>query len=90
MKNDCARCEVDRIRQESLSDSGPAEINRNLLADLFDLIYFIYGEFKGSYHSIASDQYVNRARVLEVVNQAIDKAEMEAVDTWRNNQRRVK
>lgn len=88
MKNNCARCEMDRIRRESLSDKGPTEINQNLLSDLFDLTYFLYGEFRGNYSSISSDRYVNRARVLEVVNAAIDKAEMQAVDAWRSNQRK--
>lgn len=88
MENNCARCEARRIQQESLSDKGPREINQNLLADLFDLTYFLYGEFRGNYSSISSDRYVNRARVLEVVNSAIDKAEMQAVDAWRSNQRK--
>lgn len=84
MKNSCVKCEAQRINQESLSDKGPDEINQNLLSDLFDLVYFVYGEFRGVYGS----RYVDRNRVLGVVGTAIDKAEAEAVDAWREEQRK--
>lgn len=87
MENNCARCEARRIQQESLSDKGPTEINQNLLADLFDLTYFIYGELRGTKDTVGSGRYVDRNRVLAVVNAAIDKAELSAVDAWRRERR---
>ena len=87
MKNNCVRCEAQRITQESLSDKGPEEINQNLLSDLFDLVYFVYGEFRGVYGSTDS-WYVDRNRVLGGGGTAIDKAEAEAVDAWREEQRK--
>jgi hypothetical protein len=97
MKNNCVKCEAQRITQESLSDKGPDEINQNLLSDLFDLVYFIYGEFR------CSDRYegweinegagstvldIDRDLVLGVVGAAIDKAEVQAVEAWREEQRK--
>ncbi len=87
MKNNCVKCEAQRITQESLSDKGPDEINQNLLSDLFDLVYFVYGEFRGGYGATDS-WYVDRNRVLGVVGTAIDKAESQAVDAWREEQRK--
>ena len=87
MKNNCPRCEWQRVRDESLSDKGPREINQNLLSDLFDLTYKIYGEFQGTYSSISTDYYVDRAKVLEVVTAALDKAEKQALDEWRRQKR---
>jgi len=86
MKNNCVKCEAQRITQESLSDKGPEEINQNLLSDLFDLVYFVYGEFRGV--GRGSFWYVDRNRVLGVVGTAIDKAEAQAVDAWREEQRK--
>lgn len=85
MKNNCPRCEWSRIREESLSDKGPREINQNLLADLFDLVFSIYGEFRGTKDTIGADRYVDRNRVLAVVSAAIDKAELSAMDAWREH-----
>ena len=87
MKNDCPRCEWARISEESLSDKGPREINRNLLAELFDLVFSIYGEFRGTKDTVGADRYVDRNRVLAVVNAAIDKAEISALDAWRREHR---
>jgi len=86
MKNDCSKCEMNRIFEESLSDKGPVEINSNLMADLFDLVFVVYRVARGTRDTVGSDRYINRDRILEVVNAAIDKAEMEALDEWRANQ----
>lgn len=86
MKNNCVKCEAQRITQES-RDKGPDEINQNLLSDLFDLVYLLYGEFRGV-GSRTDTWYVDRNRVLGVVGAAIDKAEIQAVDAWREEQRK--
>ena len=86
MKNNCPRCEWERVA-ESLSDRGPREVNQNLLSDLFDLTYKIYAEFQGTYSSISTDYYVDRAKVLEVVTAALDKADRQALDEWRSQKR---
>ena len=93
MKNNCVKCEAQRITQESLSDKGPDEINQNLLDDLFDLVYFVYGEFRcrelpEGWERHGSVLDIGRDRVLSVVGAAIDKAEVQAVEAWREEQRK--
>ena len=93
MKNNCPRCEWVRITKESLSGSAmtkPKEINLNLLADLFDFVFSLYGEFRGTKDTVGVDRYVDRNRVLEVVNAAIDKAEDRARDAWRQEQQQTR
>ena len=71
---------VTEDRKKRLSDS---EWNHQLLSDLFDYVYMTMKTARGQRETVPSDRYLDGEAILNVVKQAIRKAEMDSLDTWR-------
>jgi thymidylate kinase len=71
---------LDLARRAVASDS---DWNHRLLGDLFDHVYRTMKTARGQRETVSSDRYLDGEAILTVVKQAIRKAEMDALDTWR-------
>jgi hypothetical protein len=63
--------------------ASDSDWNHRLLGDLFDHVYRTMKTARGQRETVSSDRYLDGEAILTVVKQAIRKAEMDALDTWR-------
>ena len=56
-----------------------------LLCELFDKTYQVMKKARGTAYTVGSERVIERKTILDTVEQAVKKAEREALNAWRIN-----
>lgn len=79
----CPECAVARVKAERLAKASPSDCDRELMCDFFDTVIDTMRRARGSGKSVPWDRTVRRETLQRVFDDAMRKAEIEALDAYR-------